>query len=288
MKVKDLMSRSPITLDPEDNVGLAAETMRWANVRHLPVLSGGIVVGIVSEHDVLGSFTALGDLRGSRRPVRDMMKSPVETIGSEADASDAAAQMAARRIGCLPVLERGRLVGIVTVTDVLGGRGSADASWEVPGVAGLFARDVMRPHPETVRPGERVLDAAPRMAEKGVRHLVVVDEQGKVIGMLSDRDIRQAIGNPLRIPLDGPFRASLAALTVAEVMTDQPVTVVPDAELAQVARLLADERFGAVPVVDPAERLVGIISYVDLLQVLTALASPPARVFDSRAQPAPR
>jgi predicted transcriptional regulator len=178
VKVKDLMSRSPLTLDPDDNVRLAAETMRWANLRHLPVLSGGFLVGIVSEHDVLGSFVALGDLHGSRRrPVREIMKSPVETIGSEADVRDAAARMAAHRIGSLPVMDRAHLVGIITVTDVLGNRSSAETSSELPRVAGLFAKDVMRTCPETVHRGELVLDAAARMAEKGVRHLASPPER---------------------------------------------------------------------------------------------------------------
>jgi CBS domain-containing protein len=274
MKIKELMNRSPFTLDPEDNVGLAAETMRWASLRHLPVVREGDLIGMVSEHDVLGSFCTLGDLGGSRRPVREIMKSPVETIDQEADIAAAASRMAARKIGCLPVVDRGRLVGIVTVTDVLAhfpGDSSEVLREEIPRVAGLFAGDVMRKNPATARAEELVLDAAARMAESGIRHLVVVDEQGRAIGMLSDRDIRQAIGNPFRASMDEPSDTAITGLTVGDIMADFPVTVTADAELWQVARLLASQRFGALPVVDPGEQVMGIISYVDLLRVLSAL-----------------
>jgi CBS domain-containing protein len=110
MKVKELVtSRHPLTLEPDDNVGLAAETMRWAGFRHLPVLSEGALVGIVSEHDVLNSLSTQGELAGSRRPVREIMSTPVETIGPEAGATEASSRMAARKIGSLPVVDRGRL-----------------------------------------------------------------------------------------------------------------------------------------------------------------------------------
>ena len=74
---------------------------------------------MVSEHEVLASMIEMGDLAGSRRPVRDIMMAPVPVIAPDAEARDAASRMAAMKIDCLPVVEGSRLIGIVTVTDLL-------------------------------------------------------------------------------------------------------------------------------------------------------------------------
>lgn len=119
MKVREVMSTRPSTAAPNDSVGLAVERMRSARARHLPVVRGRTLVGMVSEHEVLASMIEMGDLAGSRRPVRDIMTAPVPVIAPDAEARDAASRMAAMKIDCLPVVEGSRLIGIVTVTDLL-------------------------------------------------------------------------------------------------------------------------------------------------------------------------
>jgi acetoin utilization protein AcuB len=119
MKVRQVMSAAPSIVSPDDSVGMAVERMRSARARHLPVVRGRSLVGMVSEHEVLTSLIARGDLGGSRRPVREIMTKRVPVIAPEAEARDAASKMAKMRIDCLPVMEGSRLVGIVTVTDLL-------------------------------------------------------------------------------------------------------------------------------------------------------------------------
>jgi acetoin utilization protein AcuB len=93
--------------------------------------------------------------------------------------------------------------------------------------------------------------------------------------MLSDRDVKRAIGSPLSVLVPGRrSRRALMQLRVDDVMTAAPLTITEDVGVAEVAQLLADRRFGAVPVVDQEQRALGIISYVDLLRVLVMLASP--------------
>jgi acetoin utilization protein AcuB len=119
MKVRQVMSARPSTIAPDDSVGVAVERMRSARARHLPVVRGRSLVGMVSEHEVLASLIEMGDLAGSRRPIRDIMKRPVPVIAPDAEAREAASRMAAMKIDCLPVMEGKRLIGIVTVTDLL-------------------------------------------------------------------------------------------------------------------------------------------------------------------------
>jgi CBS domain-containing protein len=66
-----------------------------------------------------------------------------------------------------------------------------------------LAKNVMRTHALTALSDDLVLELAARMAEHGVRHMPIVDRAGRVVGMVSDRDVRQAIGTPMRLAADG-------------------------------------------------------------------------------------
>lgn len=127
------------------------------------------------------------------------------------------------------------------------------------------ARLVMTPDPETILEEASLFEAAAKMAELGVRHLPVVDDSGLLVGMLSDRDIRSAIGDPVEA-LRG--RRDESESRVSDVMAPDPLRVALDAPISDIAEMLVDERIGAVPVVDEGDRPVGIVSYVDLIRYL--------------------
>ena len=112
MKVRELMTRPPLTIGAEDDIALAVQLMEWGDVRHLPVVRDDHLVGIVSQRDILAA--------GSRhRRISQIMSAPVQTADPDDDVADAARRMVAGRLGCLPVLARGELIGIVTVTDLV-------------------------------------------------------------------------------------------------------------------------------------------------------------------------
>jgi acetoin utilization protein AcuB len=102
-----------------------------------------------------------------------------------------------------------------------------------------------------------------------VRHLPVVDDDGRLVGMLSDRDLRAqgvaTIGEPFGVDR---LRARLA-LRVRDVMARDLVVVAPEDDLAIVLDRLIETRYGAVPVVERrTDRLLGLVSYVDVLRAL--------------------
>ena len=119
-----------------------------------------------------------------------------------------------------------------------------------------------------VRPDDPLMDAAAAMAQRGVRHLPVVDTMGRVVGILSDRDVRSAIGMPSRALGETTLTAREASYRVIDAMTPEPRTLRPDEPLAMAGAALIDDRIGALPVVDDDDLLVGIISYIDALQAL--------------------
>jgi acetoin utilization protein AcuB len=121
--VKDSMTREVVTLSPQDTAKAALALCRERRIRHLPVLEGGTLVGIASDRDLRSSTPALGDpARAAALAeilVGDVMARDVVTAVSDDPIEQAANTMRERRIGCLPVIESGELVGIITASDVM-------------------------------------------------------------------------------------------------------------------------------------------------------------------------
>jgi acetoin utilization protein AcuB len=126
MKVRDVMGRPPVMVEPDASVRAAVELMRSHRVRHLPVTEQGRLIGILTDRDVRhAAFLPLlaphlpGAERRLQAPrVRDVMTWSVVTIEPEAELVRAGLLMFERRIGSLPVTHEGVLVGIVTERDV--------------------------------------------------------------------------------------------------------------------------------------------------------------------------
>lgn len=127
-RVGDVMSRRPKTLRRNDRLKIADELMNAENIRHLPVLDErGTVVGILSQRDFFRSalLHALGYGARARDKalewvlVKEVMIEPVATTTPDASIPDAARQMCERKIGCLPVVEQGALIGILTESDLV-------------------------------------------------------------------------------------------------------------------------------------------------------------------------
>jgi acetoin utilization protein AcuB len=123
-----------------------------------------------------------------------------------------------------------------------------------------MTRDVI-----TVPPHEKIIDAFELMQRRGIRHLPVV-EDGELKGLVTDRDIRLAlIPSPLSTPEDRMYH--LGALErVDEIMATDLITVEPTSTIEEAAKLMAQYKIGAVPVVGRG-KLVGILTETDVLSV---------------------
>jgi acetoin utilization protein AcuB len=116
LSVRDVMSTELMTVGPGDSARRAWELMRDRRIRHLPVLEGGRLVGILSDRDLRGVLLSPGLVGAS---VRELMTERPTTVVPDAPVEDAASLLVVKKIGCLPVVEGERLVGIVTETDLL-------------------------------------------------------------------------------------------------------------------------------------------------------------------------
>jgi CBS domain-containing membrane protein len=127
LKVSDVMTADPTTLKSSDKLTLADDIMRLGRVRHLPVLDddGQKLVGIVTQRDLFRDALAqaLGYGKHAQRQlldslvVKNVMATEVVTVRPDASLAYAARVLTERKIGCLPVVEDGRLVGILTEGD---------------------------------------------------------------------------------------------------------------------------------------------------------------------------
>ena len=126
-RVRDIMQTKIVTISVTDRLSTVEDIMTLGRVRHIPVVHGGRLVGVLSQRDLLrASLSELGSFGNEARraflhaiEIDRVMSAPAITIGPEAAVQFAARLMADHKIGCLPVVEDGELVGLVTETDVL-------------------------------------------------------------------------------------------------------------------------------------------------------------------------
>ena len=123
--------------------------------------------------------------------------------------------------------------------------------------------DVMTKNPLVMTPDETVGQADELMAENRIRQLPVVDGSA-LLGIITDRDVRSFLAESSLLEPDE--RAKALKTKIRDVMTAEPLTLAPDDELQEAVELLIDEKVGGIPVVDEAEGLVGIVTYVDVLR----------------------
>jgi CBS domain-containing protein len=128
MRVQDVMQKDVATLDLEDSLDVAEDIMTLGRVRHLPVIAGDRrLVGLVTQRDLLrASVASVLELSRSVEhdwlkaiPVRLVMSTELLTVSPQDTLNEAVQLMISKKFGCLPVVEEGKLIGLLTETDCL-------------------------------------------------------------------------------------------------------------------------------------------------------------------------
>ncbi len=125
--VREIMMGSPVTLKPDDTLALANDVISLGRIRHIPVVADGKLRGMLSERDLMGAAAnQIFGLKQSSKTallksvlIKDVMKKRVISVGPDTPIKEAAHILADKKIGCLPVVSDGTLVGLVTTTDIL-------------------------------------------------------------------------------------------------------------------------------------------------------------------------
>ena len=272
----DIATFDVVTVSADEPLPRVMSLMLAHDIRHILIVRDGRCIGMVSDRDVMratgwsrestnatGESTAVtgADIAAS------VMSAPVITLDPDARLHDACRLMLEHRVSAIPLVGGGRLVGIVTRTDLLRlcvSQSSDTSSWRDLSLGSCMQTVVF-----TLRAGEKLAVAMRIMAQESIRHILVVDGP-RIVGMLSDHDVRRALGridNCRDIVRLTPDTVSVQTVMSQDVQCADVADTLSDA-----ARRMIDGRFGALPVVRDG-RWVGMITETDLL---VALAADPA------------
>ena len=186
------MVRPLLTITPDQPLMDASHLMELHHVRHLCVSESGSIVGLLSVRDLVRYFVdaeagPVRELDDVYRPLSVLMQTAIETIDSTETLLAAAGRMAEKHVGALLVSQTGKLVGIVTETDMV--RKALAYNLD----AGSIRVGSLMNHPVIdIDINRTIHDASELMAEKGISHLAVT-EIHKIVGILSVRDLIRMI-----------------------------------------------------------------------------------------------
>ena len=248
LKVKDLMSTEVATIGSEQTMALAATLMADDGVSSLVVVNGGEVIGIITEKDFLDRVVAKG-----RSPldikVREVMSSPVVSVTPDLTVIEAGKVVEDRRVKRLPVIEKGKLVGIVTQTDLLRVLTSY-GMWR--DVAEIMTKDVI-----TVQRETSVAEAAAIMASRGISGIVVMKDK-KVVGVLTERDLLKRVVAAGKNP---------ECVTTGEVMSTPIASIPPHFSLFTASRVMEKAHIRRL-VVEDNKWLCGVVTQTDIFRAV--------------------
>jgi acetoin utilization protein AcuB len=137
----------------------------------------------------------------------------------------------------------------------------------------LMVKDFMRTPVVTISEEAGLDRALMIMRTQRIRHLPVVNDDGAMVGLISDRDLRLSMLELEQGPGGAPKGYYLPALTkVSSVMITQVMTAAPDMPLANAATVMSEKKFGCLPVVETAtKKVVGIVTETDMLRLLSSM-----------------
>jgi len=137
----------------------------------------------------------------------------------------------------------------------------------------MQVRELMTGGLITVRPDTSVQDARDLLTRERVRHLPVIDAEGALVGIVTDRDIRLNVPSPATSLSVQEIGHLFAKLTVGQIMIRSVITVGPDRHARAAAQLMLDHRIGAVPIVEDG-RLIGILTETDIVRAFIRATAP--------------
>ena len=130
----------------------------------------------------------------------------------------------------------------------------------------MFVRDRTSSPPVTITPDTPFQDTLKLMNDHGFRRLPVVNKKGKLVGIVSERDLLYASPSPVTSLSVWEITYLLSKIQVREIMTDEVITTTLDTPIEDAARLMADNKIGGLPVLDEHSHVVGVITETDIFK----------------------
>ena len=257
MKVKDVMSSPVITEDEDTSVTIIAGDMELSEIGCVVITREDKPVGIVTDRDISIKICAKMGTPGEVT-AKGIMTSPLITIGPEASVETACELMAGNDIRRLPVMDNDKLVGIISVRNILSGApehvqrfypAEGELVSERLEVGDVMTLEVITEDEDTV-----VSKIAKDMEESGIGSVVIM-KGGTPVGMVTDTDIASKV---IRKDKKG------SEIKAKEIMCSPLITIGPDAPVEKACGIMAAKKIRRMPVMDE-DKLVGIISVRNIL-----------------------
>jgi CBS domain-containing protein len=248
LRVGDIMSRDVVTAAPDDTMFSAAQKMSAQSISCVVVTYKERVVGILTVKDMLNTVAGR-DAELCRLGVSERMSSPVDTVSPEMSILEADRIMEIKCIRRLPAVENGRLVGIVTQTDVTRALISLNSLGCVS--------DIMTKHVATVPIDATAVEAARMMSCSNISCLIVTHGE-KIGGILTEKDLLNRIVAPQKDPMQ---------TRVVDVMSLPVVTVPPRCSILDATKKMDTMHFHRLLVTD-SKAICGIVTQTDIMRAV--------------------
>ena len=268
--IKAWMSTPVVTVSPETKLTDARELTAEKQIRVLPVVENDKLVGIITKRGLLRlDLSMLGEdswqihSNFEEKKVGDSMTLKPLTILPDSTDPKAARVMLENKITALPIVENGKVTGILTNSDVLRFLITAYGELKKP----ILVKNCMTDEVVTVERNTSLLEAHRLMGTKRIRSLPVVEGE-KLIGLVTRTDLMSS--DPSRLESRNNQELSLKILTqdVEKVMTSPVHTIKQDEEVVHAAKMMMENKIHVLPVVDEAGKMVGIITESDLFLMI--------------------
>jgi CBS domain-containing protein len=255
MLVKDVMTEGVVTLEKSRKLTDATTSMKKNRISRVVVTDGGRVYGIVTKNDIVKYMGAQskGNVLPTTLRLSSLAKTDLVTIEGSASLKAAAKLLYKHGISALPVMDDGKLTGIITTTDIA--RTLLDSE---EGIEDIVTR------PYVVAPEDRIVHARRIMLDKDVDR-VVVQENGEIQGILTVRDVWEALES-FKKDADKYQYSRIRQFMVKDAMTRGVATLDISATVGDVCRLMVEKRFSGIPVTRQG-KLAGMVTKKELPKV---------------------
>lgn len=268
--VRSWMSSPVFTVTPDTSLTEARRLIDEKQIRALPVVKDGKLVGIITKRGLLRLDLSILEneswhqsVNMTEETVGEVMTIKPITLLPETLIPKAARIMLENKITALPVVENGDLVGILTNSDLL-----RFILAEYPGLKKeICVKHYMTDEVVTIDPETTLLESHRLMGTKRIRSLPVL-EKGELVGLVTRTDLMSS--DPSRLASRNNQDVSVKILTqpVKKLMTQNVLTISPEAELTEAAQLMLDHKIHVLVVVDEMKKMVGIITESDLFLMI--------------------
>ncbi len=246
MKVKDVMTAEPVTIDFDASVSDAINLIKKNNVHELVVLRNNRPVGMISPKSLIGRA-----VKSNEKISNLMFVSPV--LDPDDDVNDIIGTFVLSGCRDIPVVEGGRLAGVVSEIDIVNSIRS-----------GGHAKDVMKPIKHALKLGDHAAVAREEMIKHKINRLPVVGKDGKLTGIISTVDLLDLVAPAKGQRMGDASGQKLSDMKIDSLLEKRVFTVKPDDNLSEVFRIIKDRRVSSVIIVEGGKP-VGIITPKDLL-----------------------